>query len=193
MANSQTQKALNEIAFHRDLANHFVQPDHLYMLGMRSSGPNEVRTAFAANSDIVESLPVGALPVARADRFATPFDDIVVRGVTVSPPRPERHAIVTGSCTVNFMENRTVGLDEEARAVLELIVESAYKVQRSIDFQPGDFVAVRNQYCLHAKQFGQITDRESLQHRWVMKTVNVDNLEPHSRYFVEGVPYLVRG
>jgi L-asparagine oxygenase len=191
--NSQTQKALNEIAFHKDLANHFVQPDHLYMLGMRNSGPNEVRTVFSADREIVESLPDDALTVARADRFATPFKDIVVHGATVSPPRPERHAIVTEQRTVRLMENRTVGLDAEAAAVLEFVLQSMHRVQRGIDFQPGDFIAVRNQYCLHSKQFGQITDPDSLQHRWVMKTVNVNSLEPHSRYFVDGVPYLVRG
>jgi L-asparagine oxygenase len=193
MADSQTQKALNEISFHKDLANHFVQPDHLYMLGMRSSGPNEVWTAFAVNRDIVDSLAPDVLSVARANRFATPFNNIVVRGVTVSPPRPGKHAIVTGPQTVNLIENRTIGLDDEARATLKIIVETAYRVQQSIDFQPGDFVTVWNHYCVHAKQFGRITDRESLRRRWVMKTVNVDSLEPHYRYFVEGVPYLVRG
>jgi L-asparagine oxygenase len=52
MASSQSQKALKEIHFHKDLANHFVRPDQVYMVGMRSHRRNAVYTSFVRNSDI---------------------------------------------------------------------------------------------------------------------------------------------
>lgn len=52
LVNSQSQKALKPIFFHKDLANHFVRPDWVNILGLRASTENEVYTSFARNKDV---------------------------------------------------------------------------------------------------------------------------------------------
>lgn len=179
LANSQSQKALGALYFHKDLANHFVRPDYLYLLGMRSAGPNVVYTNFASNKDVIAELDTASLAVARQARFRTPLE-------------PPDHPLVSDDWGLRLSENRTVGLDSAAERVLDDVVQILHDVKRGHDIQPGDFVIVRNNYCLHNKQLGEVVDPEQLKTRWLIKTMNVDSRAPHSRHFVAGVPYMVR-
>lgn len=178
LADSQSQKALGALNFHRDLANHFVRPDYIYMLGMRSGGANAVYTTFASNKDVISRLDATALAVARQTRFQTPLE-------------PPAHSLVSGAWGLRVSENRTEGLDAEAAHVLHDVVETIHAVKRGIDIQPGDFVIICNNYCLHNREVRKVVDLGQLETRWLIKTMNVDSRAPHSRHFVDGVPYMV--
>jgi len=179
LAESQSQKALGPLSFHKDLANHFVRPDYLYMLGLRSGGANNVYTNFASNKDVIARLDAASLAVARQARFRTPLE-------------PPDHPLVSDDWDLRISENRTVGLDRVAERVLGDVVRIIHERKREHDVQPGDFVIVCNNRCVHNKQLGEVVDLDQLKTRWLMKTMNVDSRAPHSRHFVSGVPYMVR-
>jgi L-asparagine oxygenase len=178
LADSQSQKALGALYFHRDLANHFVRPDYIYMLGMRSGGANAVYTTFASNKDVISRLDARTFAVARQIRFQTPLE-------------PPIHSLVSAGCGIRISENRTEGLDAEAEYVLRDVVKTIHAVKRGIDIQPGDFVIICNNYCVHNREVSEVVDLGQLETRWLIKTMNVDSRAPHSQHFVDGVPYMV--
>lgn len=179
LADSLPQKTLGPIPFHRDLANHFVRPDYLYMLGMRSGGANAVYTTFASNKDVIARLDATTLAVARQARFQTPLE-------------PPVHSLVSAAWGLRISENRTEGLDAEAECVLRDVVNTIHAVKRGLDIQPGDFVIICNNYCVHNREVSEVVDLGQLATRWLIKTMNVDSRGPHSPHFVDGVPYMVR-
>lgn len=193
LAHTQSQKALREICFHKDLANHFVRPDYVYMLGMRSNPANVVLTTFANNQDIIGTLSDKQVAVARQTRFMTPWDDLTVLTGAVEVGEVNSHPLVSGDVNLRLFEGRTVGLDDEAQAVVDAVVMTIHMIKRGINVSPGDFVITCNNHCVHAKELVNVTDEDALRTRWILKTVNVDALGPHSGSMVEGVPYLVRG
>jgi L-asparagine oxygenase len=178
LADSQSQKALGALYFHRDLANHFVRPDYLYMLGMRSGGANAVYTTFAGNKDVISRLDAATLAVARQVRFQTPFE-------------PPAHSLVSAPWGLRISENRTEGLDAEAEDVVRDVVKAIHAVKRGIDIQPGDFVIICNNYCVHNREVSKVVDLGQLATRWLIKTMNVGSRAPHAQHFVDGVPYMV--
>lgn len=193
LAHTQSQKALREICFHKDLANHFVRPDYVYMLGMRSDPANVVLTTFASNRDIIEALSPEQVAVAREARFMTPWDDLTILTGAVKVGEANSHPLVSGDFNLRLFEGRTEGLDDEAQAIVDAVVETIHRIKRGVNVGPGDFVITCNNHCVHAKELVRVTDEEALRTRWIVKTVNVDALAPHSAHMVEGVPYLVRG
>lgn len=193
MADTQSQKALRQIRFHKDLANHFVRPDYVYMLGMRSSADNIVLTTFAGNREVLAVLDADQLEIARQARFTTPFDDLTIAGGNVEVGAAAAHPLLVGDFDLRLFEDRTVGLDDEAEALLADVVARVHAVKRGINVGPGDFVITCNNHCVHAKELVHVADEEALRTRWIIKTVNVDALAPHSSAMVDGVPYLVRG
>ncbi|NNN01429.1 MAG: hypothetical protein HKL86_06330 [Acidimicrobiaceae bacterium] len=193
MATSQSQKALGAIAFHKDLANHFVRPDFVYMIGMRASKINEVLTTFASNAEVVARFSETELELAKEVRFTTPFDDLTVAGGAVKVGEADNHPLLEGESNLRLFENRTVGLDTEAQNLVDHVVEILHEVQLGVNIQPGDFVITCNNHCVHSKKVLSEDDKEGLRTRWVIKTVNVYARAPHSKHLVEGVPYLVAG
>jgi|GEM_PF-1338048 len=193
LAHTQSQKALREICFHKDLANHFVRPDYVYMLGMRSNPANLVLTTFASNKEIIEALDEEQVAIAREGRFMTPWDDLTILTGAVKVGEANSHPLVSGDVNLRLFEGRTTGLDEEAQAIVDTVVTTIHRIKRGVNVGPGDFVITCNNHCVHAKELVNITDEDALRTRWILKTVNVDSLSPHSASMVEGVPYLVRG
>ncbi len=193
LAHTQSQKALRQICFHKDLANHFVRPDYVYMLGMRSSPANLVLTTFASNRDIIARLDEDQLALARKPCFTTPWDDLTVLTGKVEVGESNSHALVSGDFDLRLFEGRTKGLDDDSQAVVDAVVSIIHEIKRGVNVGPGDFVITCNNHCVHAKELVHIADEDALRTRWILKTVNVDALAPHSRSMVEGVPYLVRG
>jgi L-asparagine oxygenase len=193
LAASQSQKALNGIYFHKDLANHFVRPDYVYMIGMRSSERNVVLTTFASNESVVGALAADQLEIARQARFYTPFDDLTKAGGNVDVGDADLHPLVVGASDLRLFENRTKGLDDEAQAVVDAAVAAAHRCKVAVNVQAGDFVITCNNHCVHAKEIVVAEDPEGLRTRWIIKTVNVDALSPHSSRMVDAVSYLVRG
>lgn len=193
LADSQSQKALNSIAFHKDLANHFVRPDYVYMIGMRASAQNQVYTTFAKNTDIFAALNADQVAIAQEFRYITPFDDLTVHGNRINVGDAQRHPLIRPNMDLQFFENRTRGVDDEAQSVVDAVRAAAHAAKLGVNIQARDFVITCNNYCVHSKEVVAAPDEAGLQTRWVIKTVNVDTLATHVPHMVRGVDYLVRG
>ena len=193
MKNSQSQKALGEIHFHKDLANHFVRPDFVNILAMRSHEKNETLTTFVRNVDIFEGLDASTLETLERKAFHTPFDDLTVSAKNVELGEAEKHAVIIDSGDIRFFENRTIGLDEEASVALQKLVTLLHARKRRVLLQPGDFVAIQNNWSLHGKELGQIAEPELLPTRWMIKTVNVFDPASCRAHLMPGSSYLVNG
>lgn len=193
MSSTQSQKALKEIHFHKDLANHFVRPDHVYMLGMRSTPENEVYTSFVRNKDIYDTFSEDELEYLRSPNFYTPFDDLTVKGGSLELGDADVHPILSGEADVRYFENRTKALESEGTRLIDKLDHALHAKKQRLLVCPGDFVCVYNNYVVHAKEVVQVRDPEALKSRWIIKTVNVDSLAYHSRHMVSGTNYLVNG
>lgn len=192
MAGSQSQKALKEIHFHKDLANHFVRPDQVYMVGMRSHAENEVYTSFVRNIDIWPLLSEDELNVLRSTQFYTSFDDLSLVG-SKKLGDADKHPVLGPIGDLRYFESRTKGLTPEAEAVLRKLDEALHSLKQRVFVEPGDFVITYNNFTIHAKEVVKVADEGLLRTRWILKTVNVDSVAPHLKHFVQGTDYLVNG
>lgn len=192
MASTQSQKALKEIHFHKDLANHFVRPDQVYMVGMRSHRENEVYTSFVRNIDIWPRFSEEELETLRSRDFYTPFDDLSVVG-SKELGEADKHPVLGSIGDLRYFENRTRGLAPAAEKVLVKLDEALHALKQRVFIEPGDFVITYNNFTIHAKEVVKVADEEKLRTRWIIKTVNVDSIAPHLPYLVPGTDYLIDG
>jgi L-asparagine oxygenase len=192
MASSQSQKALKEIHFHKDLANHFVRPDEVYMVGMRSHAQNEVYTSFVRNIDIWPLLSEAELELLRSTQFYTSFDDLSLVG-SKKLGEADKHPVLGPIGDLRYFENRTKGLTFEAESVLRKLDDALHTLKQRVFVEPGDFVITYNNFTIHAKEVVKVADEDLLRTRWIIKTVNVDSIAPHLKHFVYGTDYLVNG
>lgn len=192
MAATQSQKALKEIHFHKDLANHFVRPDQVYMVGMRSHRQNEVYTSFVRNCDIWPRFDESELSALRGPNFYTPFDDLTVVG-DKELGEADAHPVLGPIGDLRYFEHRTRGMTPESQALLTKLDEALHALKQRVFIEPGDFVITYNNYTIHAKEVVAVTDEELLRTRWIIKTVNVDSIAPHLAHLVPGTDYLVNG
>lgn len=192
MAESQSQKALREIHLHKDLANHFVRPDQVYMVGMRSHRENEVFTSFVRNIDIWPRFDDEELEILRSRSFYTPFDDLSVVG-SKELGDADKHPVLGPIGDLRYFEGRTQGSTPEAAAVLVKLDEALHDLKQRVFVEPGDFVITYNNFTIHAKEVVHVTDEAKLRTRWILKTVNVDSIAPHLAHLVPGTDYLVDG
>ena len=187
------QKALGDIYFHKDLANHFVRPDHVYMLGMRSDPNNLVYTSFVRNSDVLVEFDQAELELLRSERFYTPFDDLTVHGNQRELGRADDHAILRGDDDIRYFENRTQGVDAEAEEIVRKLQALLHRAKVRLCIGAGDFVCVYNNFATHAKEVLEVANPETMKTRWIIKSVNVDRLEDHVEHMVAGSRVLVNG
>jgi L-asparagine oxygenase len=192
MASTQSQKALKEIHFHKDLANHFVRPDQVYMVGMRSHPQNKVYTSFVRNTDIWPRFSDSELETLRSHDFHTPFDDLSVVGKR-ELGQADRHPVLGTAGDLRYFENRTRGLTPAAEEALVKLNQVLHDLKERVFVEPGDFVITYNNHTIHAKEVVHVEDEELLKTRWIMKTVNVDSVAPHLAHLVSGTDYLVDG
>lgn len=192
---SQSQKALRPIFFHKDLANHFVRPDWVNILGLRSSVKNEVYTSFVRNKDLLNALDSHTRNVLCRNEFYTPFDDLTMHKSTVELGEADMHPILGGATPtdIRFFENRTEGQTPEARYAVGLLIDALHRLKKRVLIQPGDLLGSANNDCLHNKDVGTIRDENALKERWLMKTVNVRSLHEHHAHFIKGRPRIVQG
>lgn len=193
MQSSQSQKALHQIHFHKDLANHFVRPDQVYMVGMRSHPVNEVYTSFVRNVDVVASFTEDELELLRSPQFFTPFDDLTVMGGSLELGEADRHPVIGGEDDLRYFENRTAGVTAAAKAIVPKVTATLHALKQRVFVEPGDFVITYNNHTVHAKEVLEVGDPEALQTRWIIKTVNVDDLRQHTQHFMPGTAHLVNG
>jgi len=192
MAASQSQKALKEIHFHKDLANHFVRPDQVYMVGMRSHPQNEVYTSFVRNIDIWPCFKEGELELLRSPSFYTPFDDLTVVG-SKELGDADVHPVLGPIGDLRYFESRTRGRTDAADKLLAKLDRTLHALKQRVFIKPGDFVITYNNHTIHAKEVVAVADEELLRTRWIIKTVNVDAIAPHLGHLVPGTDYLVNG
>ncbi|SLM65011.1 hypothetical protein DAQ1742_04254 [Dickeya aquatica] len=195
LQNSQSQKALSEIFFHKDLANHFVRPDWVNILGLRNSSENEIYTCFSRNIDILSTLSSETKSILREKLFHTPFDDLSTHKSHIELGEADIHPVLGGATPtdIRYFENRTQGINEIAKAAIAKLQQAIHDVKIPVFISPGLFMGAANNDCLHNKEVRKINNHDALKNRWLMKTVNVRDLNKHTKYFVPGKKNIVAG
>lgn len=190
---TQSQKSGGTIYFHKDFPNHFVRPDFVNILSLRSHEANEIYNTFVSNKDILNNLSVETINKLRQCEFYTPYDDITVSSSTVELGRAPDHAILVGTNHMRFFENRTIGLNPEAQAAVDELLLVAHRHKKIRKMRSSDFVAICNNLSLHGREVYNVVYPEEFDRRWSLKTVNVQCSAPHLKHFIEGTDYLVNG
>lgn len=190
---SQSQKALESIYFHKDFPNHFVRPDFVNILSLRSHSDNKIYTIFTSNKDILENLSAATKAKLSLCEYFTPYDDITINSSKVKLEEPGHHSILLGNNHLRLFEKRTVGLNPEAQSALDELLTVTHKYKKSALMRPGDFVSIANNLSLHGKEVVEVANETERRKRWSLKTVNVHSCAPHMKYFIDGTDYLVNG
>ncbi len=190
---TQSQKALGPIYFHKDFPNHFVRPDFVNILSLRSHVANKIYTTFSSNKDILENLSLVTKEKLRDCEFYTPYDDIIINSARVTLGTAANHPVLSGINHLRFFENRTIGLNSVAQAALDELLTVIHKYKKCTLMRPGDFVSISNNLSLHGKEVIEISSEAESCKRWSLKTVNVHSCAPHMKHFIEGTDYLVNG
>lgn len=193
MKDSQSQKALGEIRFHKDLANHFVRPDYVNMLSMRADPRNEVYTCFVSNREAISQLSPGTVSVLREVEFHTPYDDLTVAKTNAVLDEAPLHPVLSDEVDLRFFEGRTVGQTDRAEAAIAELTETLHALKARVLLMPGDFLSEHNNFSIHCKEVAHVDDEEALKTRWIIKTVNVDSLEDHREHFLPDSYAVVNG
>ncbi|HHQ6538464.1 TPA: hypothetical protein ACSTJY_003856 [Serratia fonticola] len=195
LQNSQSQKAVNAIYFHKDLANHFVRPDWVNILGLRNNEQNKIYTCFAKNRDILELLSTETKATLAEPLYYTPFDDLSVHKSVITLGEADIHPILGGvkPTDIRFFENRTRGTNEYGDRAIAELRRALHAVKTPVFIAPGLFMGAANNDCLHNKEIHEINEANDLKNRWLMKTVNVRDLSEHQQHFVQGKNNIVAG
>jgi len=184
MYETQSQKTLETLRFHRDFTNHFVTPDFVVTLTLRDTPENEVYSTFAINSDVIRTLPDDVKRVLEEEQFYTPYDDVSTFAMGKQLGRAKNHAIIQGDAEIKLFEGRTIGLTDAAKGALEVMLQALHTNKLTHIGQPGDCVSFANNYVIHGREVRQLRDIESLSRRWLMKTHNVYTLSALDKYFL---------
>ncbi|EJF91079.1 hypothetical protein [Bartonella tamiae] len=195
LANTQSQKALEDIGFHKDLANHFVRPDWVNILGLRQAETNYVFTSFTRNIDVLEELSSSQRKILAKNLFYTPFDDLSIAGGNVELGDADLHPIIGGASEydIRIFENRTIGLTPEAQQAVYAIIKLLHKHKKRFRIKSGFFLGEANNESVHAKEVIHFEDKDDLRNRWLQKTVNVADLRQHAKFFQKNSKNLVNG
>jgi L-asparagine oxygenase len=195
LIDSQSQKASKTIYFHKDLANHFVRPDWVNILGLRASKENEIYTSFVRNKDLLNYLDDDLHAVLREPVFFTPYDDLTLSSSNKKLGHAPNHPIlgVVESYDIRFFENRTEGVTDQAKEAVEEIIKALHALKQNLHILKGDFIGSANNECLHNKEVIRIGDEAAVNNRWLMKTVNVKYLDLHKAHMCEGEIRIVNG
>jgi hypothetical protein len=195
LCETQSQKALNDIYFHKDLANHYVRPDWVNIIGLRGCEENEVYTCFASNQKILADLPENIKALLRESEFNTPFDDLTTISGNLKMGSAPDHPVLGGATDydIRYFECRTVGTTERARGAIEVLNRTLHSVKTPIHVLPGVFIGSANNECIHNKEVRLISNPQELRNRWLMKAVNVNNLDQHAKHVIPGKKRIIAG
>ena len=195
MIATQSQKAAKSIFFHKDLANHFVRPDWVNILGLRASALNQIHTSFVRNRDLLAYLDDRVLKGLREERFHTPYDDLTLSSSNKKLGPAPHHPILGGATghDIRFFENRTVGIDAQSQELVDEVVRALHVLKKRLLILKGDFVGSANNECIHSKEVGRISDEGAVMNRWLMKTVNVRSLDVHKVHMLPAEDRIVNG
>jgi L-asparagine oxygenase len=187
------QKGLYDLYFHKDAVTHYVSPDWVNLVGLRSSSANQVYTSCTRNKDIIDNLDDATIDILSSCMFYTPFEDVA--GAFVDLGGLEKHEVIGGNVDheIRIFENRTVGLTVEAQTALYQLIKVAHRNKVRYEIKPGFFLGVANNESIHCKEVIEVNDLDGLEQRWLQKTFNVKEPSAHQQYLAEGSDYLVVG
>ncbi len=153
LADTQSQKAMKPIYFHKDLANHFVRPDWVNILGLRASPQNQVYTSHVRNKDLLAELGEDICADLRRQEFHTPYDDLTLHNSKVQLGEAEVHPVQGGATPtdIRFFENRTRGLNPRAARAVEAVI-AAFAQTQEARADPAGRPGRRRQQRLPAQQ-----------------------------------------
>lgn len=194
---SQSQKALHDIYFHKDLANHFVRPDWVNIFCIRNDIENMITTCFVKNCDILQhfSLSLKEKQELAKAQFYTPYDDLSTYKSLVRLGEANLHPILSDidGVDLRFFENRTKATTDVGLALIEKLIALLHKNKICVHLRTGDLIASQNNYSIHCKKIMAMNHIESAKQRWMIKTVNVNDYDRIKKYTVENKGYLVNG
>ncbi|SES33188.1 hypothetical protein [Lentzea albida] len=182
MFDTQSQKTLKTLKFHRDFTNHFVCPDFVNTLTLRDTPENEVYSTFTVTRHAVEELSDRDVEILSQERFYTPFDDVSTTSMELG--RAKDHPVLIEGQGAKVFEGRTEGLDEEAQGALDRFLAALHKRKQVRISRPGDSVTFSNHHVIHGREVHEIRDIESLKQRWLLKTHNVYSLQAFEGFFL---------
>lgn len=184
MYETQSQKTLGTLKFHRDFTNHFVCPDFVNTLTLRDTPENEVLSTFTITKRAVQSLSDRDVEILHEKRFYTPYDDVSLANSAVALGRAQDHAVLLEGQGAKIFEGRTEGLDPEAQEALDHFVHALHRNKQARISVPGDSVTFSNHHVVHGREVRAIRDVDSLRQRWLLKTHNVYSLQAFDDFFV---------
>jgi L-asparagine oxygenase len=189
---SWSQKSLHTLPFHTDLPDNKVRPDWVNLLYLRNSERNEVYTAFVRLQDVVHALDREVLATLREPLFRAPYtrveNNISVYGQPENGFMGHKPVIIRerGYDWFCFNEVYTTSESSEGLAAISALSSMLQRIRHSLFLRERDFVAICNNTSMHARHVVRIDDLEAHHHRWVLKTWNVADLEPHRQHFLPG-------
>lgn len=192
---TQSQKALHDIYFHKGLANHFVRPDWVNILCIRNSIENVIFTCFVKNYEVLQCFSDEEKHELSQSQFYTPYDDLSTYKSLVELGEANLHPILEhiDGIDIRFFENRTVSYTDTGKVLIQKLTQLLHKHKICIHLRAGDLIASQNNYSIHCKQILATHNINALKQRWLMKTVNVDNYDRIKKYTVANKGYLVNG
>lgn len=190
LAYTITQKTVNTLHFHRDLPNNNVRPDWVYLLAMRNSPLNEVYTPIVRLRDVFASLPPAVLATLEQPLFVVPRP--VVEGDISNYGRADAALTAPAALVVRdrgftflaFHEGCTESVTGEGRAAIEALRAVLHRLKHDVFLDEGDFIALSNNTCMHARHVVRVADMEAHRRRWLLKTWNVDDIEVHRPFLM---------
>lgn len=195
LKDTQSQKAIGNLGFHKDLANHFVKPDFVNIICLRNHEKNVVQTTFVKNKVLLEYLKeLNLIDILKEEMYHTPYDALTQYGDTKSElGEAKKHRIIYSETDISFFEGRTIGLTEKHAEAVSKVVELLHFLKKGLHFLPGDFISSENNNCIHGKEIIATNEPEKLKERWMMKTVNLYNMDKANPYLMDGKKYIING
>lgn len=192
--NTQSQKALNNIGFHKDLANHFVRPDYVNIIALRNSKKNKVCTTFVRNYDVLNCLSATDIELLGQKIYFTPFDDLTKFGdKSDTLGKAELHTVIYDQYNLAYFEGRTRSDVPEGMQVIKKLNDLLHSLKEPIHLLPGEFISSENNLSIHGKEVIHIGDEEELKKRWLMKTVNIFADRSIQQHLAENSEFVVKG
>lgn len=190
---SMSQKTVNTLAFHTDLGDNRVRPDWVNLVALRNSPKNEVLNSFVRFSDVLARLDPAVIEVLRRPIFHSPRTR-VEKDISIYGDKQlgflDSKPVLTGergSECFFYNEDFQTSESEEGLRALAAVRAVTQPLRASVFCEERDLLSFCNNTCFHARHVVRIDDLEAHQHRWLLKTWNVDDLEPHRRHFVPGL------
>lgn len=165
----------SNLMFHTETAFHPFRPRYLLLLCLR--GDPTARTTLVSIHDLLDHLPDETVDLMFEARFRTAVDASFLDGRenVLGPRRP----LITGTRTEPtfvFDADLTVGVDEDADAVVDAVRQAIEEIQSGVVLEAGDLLVIDNHLAVHGRS--PFAARFDGTDRWLQRTFVVDDLAP---------------